>query len=627
MLLGAIGVVVVGQAFLLSRSGQTGAVPQTLYWLGLAVIVAPTALRLLSLQPSRNERLMLVTWAGVCLYGIKVLHAPTTFLYADEFVHQLDAQHIAATGQLFGPNALLPISGHYPGLEIATQALREATGLSIFTSGMIVVGAARVLLMVAAFLLFERISGSDRLAGLAVLLYGANPNFLYWSAQYSYESLALPLMLVVLLAVVTRDHAPASQRRGWTVIAVLATDAVVATHHLTTFALLAALVLTVGLGAMQDRRRKQVPVERLWPSHTPQAHSATHGPPSAIAAAGESRLAGRPRTWRGLPLDLLAVTAAGAVTWTLLAASGTVGYLGAIFRKALVSMVTSVHGGGRAPFSASPPGSLPAPVIERVLGVLSVLVIVVAVLTAVLKAPRRTWRHNLGQLLVWAGVLFVATYALRVAPGAWETANRSSEFLFLGAGLLIAISAIWVADRTRKHLVGLAIVAVLTWLLFAGGSVLGWQPSVRLAPPVAVRTSAGVIRPQSFAVADWAAQAERRHAVFVADDVSARLIAVRGVPDVLPPGRKGVPELLSLTTLPTWLVPLLGRERVDYVVLDRRLVSADNLAGYYFQPPAARGPESLRPPAVRSKFERLSAVRRVYDSGDIVVEDLREWRR
>ena len=67
------------------------------------------------------------------------------------------------------------------------------------------VGVARLLLVLALYLFFARVSGSTRIAALATLLYMANPNFVYFGAIVAYESLALPLASVVLLAVALRS--------------------------------------------------------------------------------------------------------------------------------------------------------------------------------------------------------------------------------------------------------------------------------------------------------------------------------------------------------------------------------------------------------------------------------------
>ena len=65
-------------------------------------------------------------------------------------------------------------------------------------------------MLIGLFLLFRRISGSPRIAGLGTAIYVANANFLIFGAQYSYESLALPLLVVVAHG----GRRAAEQRRG-----------------------------------------------------------------------------------------------------------------------------------------------------------------------------------------------------------------------------------------------------------------------------------------------------------------------------------------------------------------------------------------------------------------------------
>ena len=57
------------------------------------------------------------------------------------------------------------------------------------------------------FLFVENIVRSSRVAGFAVVLYAGNPNFLFFSAAYAYEQLALPLLMAVLfLLSLRREH-------------------------------------------------------------------------------------------------------------------------------------------------------------------------------------------------------------------------------------------------------------------------------------------------------------------------------------------------------------------------------------------------------------------------------------
>ena len=205
-MIGAIGLLLVGLANTLSRAGADHA--DLLLWLGTLMLIVPIAARLASSTPSRRERISLVVLVVVGLYMVKVLYSPTEFIYSDELIHVHNANSILQSGQLFGSNTILPVTPLYPGLETVTAALASLSGLSTFSVGIILVGVAHVILGLALFLLYEAVGGSPRIAGLAALLYTTNANFLYWSAQFSYESLALPLAILVLLVAAASRRSP-----------------------------------------------------------------------------------------------------------------------------------------------------------------------------------------------------------------------------------------------------------------------------------------------------------------------------------------------------------------------------------------------------------------------------------
>src|SRR5260370_7895193 len=80
---------------------------------------------------------------------------------------------------------------------------------------MIVLGVAGLVLVLALYLFYEYLSNSARVAGIATLLYAANPNF-FGNTGFAYESLATPLAAFVLFAIVRRSHVPRGRRTGLT---------------------------------------------------------------------------------------------------------------------------------------------------------------------------------------------------------------------------------------------------------------------------------------------------------------------------------------------------------------------------------------------------------------------------
>ncbi len=259
----ALGILLLAFAYTGARMTPLGGPapwwPDPLFWCALLTLLTPIAVRLIATGASRLERVALVGMLGEGLYLVKVLRSPLAFELHDEFLHYRTVDDILRSGRLFGYNPLLPISALFPGLETLTSALASISGLSIFAAGIIVGAVARLTLVLALYLVYERVSASTRAAGIATLLYMINPKLLFFDAQFSYESLALPFAVLVLLALVYRAHAQPDdgERLGLTLVALLGLGALVITHHLTSYAFVLLLVLwTVVYYTLSLRRRR-----------------------------------------------------------------------------------------------------------------------------------------------------------------------------------------------------------------------------------------------------------------------------------------------------------------------------------------------------------------------------------
>ena len=205
----AIGLAIVAQANVMARADVPNAV--TLFWLGVLVAVLPAVLRLASGRPSRSETIAILLTLGVGLYAVKVLHSPDQFTFPDEFIHWRTTTDIVSTGRLFAENPLLPVSARFPALELVTGFVVQTTGMSIFDAGLLVVGASRVVLILSLYLIFEAISRSRRVAGLATVIYMTNPNFLFFGAAFKYETIALAFGALAIFLIILR-HGPLMPR-------------------------------------------------------------------------------------------------------------------------------------------------------------------------------------------------------------------------------------------------------------------------------------------------------------------------------------------------------------------------------------------------------------------------------
>jgi hypothetical protein len=516
---------------------------------------------------------------GVTLYAAKVLHDPFGFTFADELAHAPNANAILRTHELFSANSVLPVTPYYPGLESLIAAFASLSGLSAFGSGLVVIGVARVVMMIGLFVLFERVSGSARVAGIATALYTANANFVFFSAQVSYESLALPLLVFVLFCVV-ESRVPLA-RTAWSLAGFVGIGAIVVTHHMTSYALIAALVALALVTA-------------------------------AIGRTGYGEM-----PWR-FPLFALGASAA----WLTFVASATVGYLTPVLTNAFVSTIhtVSAESAPRTLF-ASNQGAPHAQLLERSTAIMSVLILAAGFPFGLRAVWRRHRTEPLALLFALAGVAFFGTVILRLVPDAWETANRSSEFLFLGISFTLALAGL---DRWRPKSapwIGMSLTAALLSLVFAGGLISGWQPDLRLSQPYRIKADGHVVEPQGRQLARWVDKRIGPGRRFGASDADARLLATYSSSFALSGVYPDVVDILKSTTLPPWQVALLRNNRLRYVVVDRRLRSFDTMGGYFFDRAGSEASRERLPIGVVRKFDK-SGANRIYDSGDVVVFDL-----
>lgn len=571
----AMGLALVSCADAVARSGHGGA--EVPFWFGIAAIVLPAALRLSGEEASSGERAATVVLVGMTLYGVKVLRDPFGFTFGDELAHAHNLLEILRTGELFGSNSILPITPRYPGVESVGAALTRLGGTSPFAGGLLVIAAARAMLLLALYLLYERLTGSARVAGLAALVYAATPTFVFFSAQFSYESLALPLAGVALLALLRWMTARDTRERvGWALVVILAAAAAIATHHLTAYAL-------VGV----------------------------------MAAVSVLHLVLRPTRVTRAPWVLTGVVGAMALAWLAFVASRTVGYLSPVISDAFDQVIDTVNREAKTRTLFKSEGAVEStPPLERGVALLAVLVTAVGVLVGERVAWRRWRRDPMVVVLALGALAYLGTLPLRLVPAAWETASRASGFLFVGVALVVALGGVWLLERRPASSRG--PIAAAAVLLVAGGVIAGWPASLRQAQTF--RTTAGgrTIEPQGVAAARWSRDVLGPRIRVAAEDADARLFLVYGDQTAFQGVNPDYRDLLRAPTLEPWQTSLLRSERITLVVADRREVSGDNIAGYFFD----RGTPRLRDRATAAKFERAD-VDRIYDSGDLVIFDVR----
>jgi hypothetical protein len=555
---------------------------------GLLIIVVPIALRLLSTHVSNQERIALVVLQAMALFGCKLLRDPVRVGAYDEFLHLRTAEDMVVTGTIFSPNTLLGVSPYYPGLELATTALSETTGIPIFEAGFITLALGRLVFVLSLFHFMEMASGSSRVAGIATFIYMMNPKFLYFNAQFAYESLALPLAALVLFLLIRRGRSRSGDWFGLTVIVLVTLPAIVSTHHVTS-AMLAGFLILWGLLAVLLGRR-----------------DSTGAKPGRVAV---------------ITISLIA-------SWMLLVATATIGYLGPAISSTFTEMLRLMAGelDPRALFVSR--GGDVAPLWERLIGSASAGVIVLLLPLGLITIWSRYRSSSLMLALALVAVTYPVTLLARLTRVGAEVATRTPEFIFLGVGLVAALSLARFSYRGRLGLLQGATAAVVIAVLSLGGVIVGVAPWARLPGPYLVSADARSVEPEGIAAAKWSREYLGSGNEMVADRVNRILMSAYGLQTMI---------ITYETRLPVrrlYLTPEIGSVHrgivrdggIQYLVADRRLTTGLPVVGHYFD----RGEESFvgrreapLDPVLLDKFDRLPQVSRVFDSGNIRIYDIR----
>jgi hypothetical protein len=554
------------------------------FWAGLLVLLIPIALRLVSAGAARQERIGLVVLLGLGLYAVKLMHSPVAFTFSDELSHVRNVREVLDNHHLFQQNPALPVTAFYPGLQTATGALAALSGLTIFQAGLVIIGAARLVLLLSIFLLYEQLSGSARVAGIGALVYMANSNFVFWSAQFAYESLALPLAMLTLFTIARRETGDSTGRLSWGLAALLGIAAVVVSHHMTSFALVAF----------------------LW-----------------LASAG-CLIASRGK--RAGPL-VFALAALGATTlWLMLVASATIDYVSPVLLGAYESAINLVTGSGasRQLFASASTGYV-APLWEQATGMASVMLVLLGLPFGL----RQAWRHHRRNVFVWvlagAASAYFPVLGLRLIPAGWETANRASEFLFVGIAFIVALGIVRFWMPYRVGWIGGPAFAGYIAVLVVGGILVGWQPKIRMARPYAIGAPGGAIEPQGVTAARWTLAFLGPDNRIAVDASNAKLIAAYGQQYPFTRRSYGVRNFFfSTKTFGRTERAMIQKTGVRYILVDRREISWDHMTGIYFNRVVADRYEDTEL-IDRRAYTRLDAqpnVSRLFDSGNIVIYDV-----
>ena len=465
------GLLMQGVGDALDRTGhQPPALP--LFLCGLAVIVTACAWRLTGARASRSERIWICVILGLGLLTSYIMHRPLLLDSFDEMAHGTTLEGILTSRSFFPTNTILPVSPFYPGLELATASTRWLTGLPLALDQVIVLAAARIVVVLGVFLVVERACRSSRAGGIGVLAYASNPQFYGFDAQYAYETLALAFAVATVhLLFVSIDSTRPRMARSFA-LALGCIGALVLSHHLTAWLTLGFLVVWATGLYLTARFRPR-------PASGPAVPPGTsHG---QVTPRDQSALDKRTTSRRMVQARIVGIAALVGVviggTWTAFVGSRVTGYVSPILDDAYAN-VQSVVGqghGNRQLFRNSAGGGSPHWEIALMLGaaIFWCLILLVSLYSVIRKRSVR------GGALRFLPAAIATAYPLailaNVSSNSKAVGERAMTFIFLGVAVIVGA---WLARRllkTRGIVERLATVVIAT-ICFLGSMLLGGGP-------------------------------------------------------------------------------------------------------------------------------------------------------
>jgi hypothetical protein len=390
-------------------------------------------------------------------------------------------------------------------------------------------------------------------------------------------------------------------------LAILAATLTV-THHMTSYALLTFLVAWCGLTALAKRRQRGA-----------HARGPVIGvvPGESLAVSRGSFLDGP-----GLPTLLLAVMAA---TWfAFVAGPVTIDELGKVVTGAVNSTLGLILGSS-GPKTLFAGGGQTNSLGARALAVGSVIPVLVLIAVGLKRVWRAPDTSTLWRTLAIAAVLYPVSLGLRLTLAGSETSQRASEFVFVGvaflAGLVIS-GWQWPKSWLRRNAIALALTAVAL-VVFLGGFIIGELPATRQPGPYLVGAEDRSVSAQGLAAARFASSELPAHSRILVDRTNATLMASYGELNPVFGQIHGVPVTRVFFTNrfdPTDR-RVIRNDRIDYIMVDRRLTRQLPVLGYYFEADEAGAFSRTSPIPIPSltKFNDAYGLNRIYTNGPITI--------
>jgi hypothetical protein len=268
-----------------------------------------------------------------------------------------------------------------------------------------------------------------------------------------------------------------------------------------------------------------------------------------------------------------------------------------------------------------------APLWERIITFSSETLIVLCLPLGLLCLWQRYRSNSLAWTFGIASLFYPISQVFRLTSAGSEISDRLSAYLFIPIAYVLAvfITQFWPARLLNRKETSLIALAML--VMFLGGVVLGGGPTSDLLPgPYLVTAGGRSFEPEGKQAAIWTRSYLGPNNRIATDNMTRVLMNSYGdqqpVTDL--EDKMDVSSIFFSSSLGPYELLILKDARIRYVVVDLRLSTGLPQYGYYFDPDEPSAYHHTIPISLEglTKFNTISHVNRVFDSGDIVIYDV-----
>lgn len=562
------------------------------FWLGVLAVTLP-CLWLAFRRADPLPQFCLIV-LGISTFIPTFMRSPLAPNQSDELAHWGETKRMMADGLLFQPDPVVSMGPKYPGLETLTTGVARLAALSPMNAGHLVVALAGIATAFGIAALARTIGASRRGSLVAGALYVISPQAVMFHQIYSYESLAVPLAVWFLVAVVCLSQRTHSNDR-WTVPAVVTLGAaLLVTHHLTTFGT-AGIVITLAVIAL-------------------------------VRPRGELR-------WVPLAICGIGLTALGTA-WAVAVNADLPVYLGNYLKYAAQGIHNFVSGtSGTSPDVLSSNtrfgstrelfGGSVLPTYERITAYVVQPLLAVWFAYAVWTVRKRLSTARLGFALV--GLAYFASLPLTLLSGAGSGAHRSWALSFIGISIILSLaidrpSAIS-KQRVRFSPALLTGVGVLCSVAILVASFASEDNAARRLPgPFQLGADGRTFTAATVRAAQWFERTQGSGQTVITNHRTLTVFGSYG-DAVEPPFPQWLIFYPTTEPDPTVVHSFLS-SGINYVIVDSELAKSVPVETYFGtgEPPA---PSVPLPQASLTKFDTLPWLSRIHTDGNITIYKVR----